>query len=246
MARARHRLGVVALFAVLLGIGIGRTSRAAAQSPFELDLRIDLPVLGLGLAGSSMALIEADPPACFPSCDASRINALDRTALGFYSQGARTAADILVFSAVGLPLLLNALDSGGNGYAEDTVVYAEALLLTQALVQLTKHGVRRRAPLVYDPDSPRDAVTSRDAGRSFISGHTATAFASTTAYSVTYFLRHPDSPARFAVLGTGLALSIGIGILKVLAGYHFWTDIAAGALVGTSVGALTPFLHLRD
>jgi len=199
---------IIALCAVL-----SLPSLAAADSPYELDLRVDLPLLALGLAGSAMALIEVQPPACFPECDSSRINALDRSALGFYSEGAHTAADLMVFGLIGLPLALNAIDSGASGWGEDTVVFAEVLLLTQTLVQLTKHAVRRTAPFVYDPNAPPDAVGGRDASRSFISGHTSMAFAATTGYAVTYFLRHPDDPARWAVLGAGTALSIGVGIL---------------------------------
>ena len=70
--------------------------------------------------------------------------------------------------------------------------------------------------------------------------------AATTAFSVTYFLRNPDDPLRWLVLGSGIALSLGVGILKVYAGHHFWTDIAAGALVGASVGVLVPILHVQD
>ena len=47
------------------------------------------------------------------------------------------------------------------------------------------------------------------------------------------------------VLATGEALALDVGLLKIHAGYHYWTDIAAGALVGSSVGALVPLLHQR-
>lgn len=42
-----------------------------------------------------------------------------------------------------------------------------------------------------------------------------------------------------------LLMASAIGVLEVEAGYHHWTDIFAGALIGTSVGVLVPLLHTR-
>jgi membrane-associated phospholipid phosphatase len=53
-------------------------------------------------------------------------------------------------------------------------------------------------------------------------------------------------PLRFAVAGIGAALSIGVAVLKIIAGYHFITDVVAGALVGAGVGTLVPLLHARE
>ena len=226
--------------------GWALTQPAAADSPYSLDLKLDVPVLAIGAGVSLMAFLEVPPPACFPACSASNINALDRTVLGNYSEPAHAAADVAVASLLALPLLLDAADSGGDGLLQDAVVFGEVLLLAQALTQLTKYAVRRTAPFVYDPNAPEDAVRGRDASRSFISGHTTMAFAATTAYSVTFWQRHPDSDLRWAVTGAGMLLSIGVGVLKIIAGYHFVTDVLAGALVGAGVGALVPFMHVRE
>jgi membrane-associated phospholipid phosphatase len=221
-------------------------SVALADSPYRLDLRVDLPVLALGAAGSTLALVEVPPAACLPDCEPEGINALDRMVLGNYSETAHTIADVGVIAMLLAPPLLNAFDSGGDGWATDTVVYAEALVLTQALTQIVKFAVRRPAPLVYDPEVPAQAQRSRDASRSFFSGHTSMAFAAASAYTTTFWLRHPDSPMRWVVLGSGLVLGLAIGVLKVEAGYHFWTDIAAGALAGSAIGVLVPMLHTSD
>ena len=97
--------------------------------------------------------------------------------------------------------------------------------------------------LLYNPNAAREDVESADANRSFFSGHTATSFAAATAYAVTFWKRHPDSPWRFVVLGAGEALAVGVGLLKIKAGYHYPTDVAAGALVGGAMGVLVPVLH---
>lgn len=231
------------LWVVIAGLS---PARALADSPYELDLSVDLPVVGLGAAGSLVALIEVPPPACLPDCSPDDINALDRTVLGNYSETAHDVADVFVLGLIAAPALLDLADSGGDGWIEDMTVFTQVLLLTQALTQITKFAVRRTAPFAYDPEAPEEALQSRDAPRAFFSGHTSTAFAATTAYSVTYWLRHPDDPLRWAVLGAGVALSTAVALLKIEAGYHFWTDVAAGALVGASIGTLVPLLHERE
>jgi len=221
-------------------------ARVAADSPYTLNLRVDLPVIALGAAGTMMGLLEVPPAACLPDCSPDGINALDRTALGNYSESAYTAANVGVAALLLAPLVLDGVDSAGDGWLEDTVVYAETLLLTQTLTQLLKFAVRRPAPLVYDPDVPASVKRGRDASRSFVSGHTSMAFAAATSYATTFWLRHPESSARWLVAGAGAALALAVGVLKVVAGYHFWTDIAAGALIGVGSGALVPLLHSQN
>jgi len=232
--------------ALVASVSLAVAHTAEADSPYTLELKLDVPLIAIGTGLTMMALVEVPPPACFPRCDDSSIHAIDRIALGNYSAPAHTAAGIAVAALLTLPLLFDAVDSGGSGWIEDTIVYGEALLFAQALVQLTKFAVRRTAPFVYDPNAPEDAVRGADASRSFISGHTAMAFAATTAYSVTFWQRNPDSELRWIVAGTGALLSLGVGLLKIIAGYHYPTDILAGALVGAGVGALVPLLHVRD
>lgn len=216
----------------------------AHASPYRVDYRYDLPVLGLGLAGTSIAFIPIPPADCVPDCvPLANLNALDEAVLGNYSGTAHTIADISVLTLVLSPIVLDLLDSGGEGWVDDMTVYAQTLALAQSAVQLTKVAVRRNAPLLYGSDAPLEIQRSADANRSFISGHTTMSFAAVTAFTVTYWLRNPDDPLRWVILFAGQALALGVGLLKIEAGYHYPTDIAAGALVGASIGALVPLLH---
>ena len=117
--------------------------------------------------------------------------------------------------------------------------------MTQGLTQLMKLAVQRPAPLVYDESVPLEERESRDGARSFWSGHTATAFSAATTHAVTYWLRHPRDPWRFTVLAADMTAAAAVGLLEIEAGYHYPTDVAAGALVGTSIGILVPMLHRR-
>lgn len=238
MRSVRHTL-------LLLGIvGLAVGSPAQAQSPYTLDAEVDVPVMLLGLSLSTLAFIDTAPPDCLPMCDASEINAFDRGVLGNYNPDFYTAADIGLYTLLGMPLLLNAIDSEGDGWFEDTAVFLEVILVTQGVTQLVKSATRREAPLVYDPSvSDAEKRGNTAASRSFWSGHTATAFAAATAYATTYWKRHPNDDARWVVIGVGAALATFVAVSKVEAGYHYWTDILAGAGAGIAFGLIIPALH---
>ena len=213
-------------------------------SPYRIKWTYDSALVALGAAGTLAAFVGYPPATCAPGCvPPPGLLGVDRAAVGNYAPAAHSVANVVVLSLVLAPLVLDAVDSRLHGWAEDAFVLAETLLLTQGLTQITKSAVRRPAPLVYNPSAAREDLESADASRSFISGHTSTSFAAATAYSLTFWKRHPRSPWRFVVLGVSEALALGVGMLKVKAGYHYPTDVAAGALVGGAVGALVPTFH---
>jgi membrane-associated phospholipid phosphatase len=239
---------VAIAFAAVVG-SLATSAHADAgetERVFELDPRIDLPLLGLGLATTSAAILEVPPVECLPDCEIpDQMLALDRTAIGKYSPTSAQIADALSITFVLGPPVWSAIDTGGDGLFEDVVVHTETLLLIGGLNQLMKFAVQRPAPLVYDQDVPLDVRSSSDNARAFWSGHTATAFASATNHAVTYWLRHPRDPWRFTVLAADLAAATAMGILVYDAGWHYPTDIAAGAFAGASIGLLVPMMHTR-
>jgi membrane-associated phospholipid phosphatase len=228
-----------------LVVWLTTSATASADSPYKLDLPVDIPILVLGGAVGFAGFIESSPlPTCAPACSPSHINALDRTAIHFKSNASGAAADVLLALALTVPVVLDGIDTGTKGWFDDTFVFAQALLLTQGITQLTKFAVHRKSPALYGGDASLTALKDTDADRSFFSAHASSAFAVTTAFAVTYWLRHPDDPMRFVVLVVSAALSLLTGTLKVLAGAHFWTDVVAGAAVGGSVGMIVPLLHV--
>lgn len=120
------------------------------------------------------------------------------------------------------------------------MVAMEAFILAQAVTQVTKSAVGRTAPFLYNPRAAQDDLDSPDAFRSFISGHSSTAFAAATSYAYTFWKRHPQSPWRWVVLGVGEALATTVALLKVEAGYHYAIDVVAGGLVAAPWGSSSP------
>lgn len=235
---------VVALLGLLLEASPARADDPPRGSPYRLKLAYDASIIGLGAAGSMTSFVGHPKAACHPGCvPPPGTLGIDDWAIGNYSPPAHSLANVVVAGLVAAPLLFDAADTRFDGWAEDTVVFLESLLVAQALTQLSKSAVGRTAPFVYNPRAEQQDLDSPDAFRSFVSGHSSTSFAAATAYAVTFWKRHPTSPLRFVVLGVGEALALGVGMLKVKAGYHYPTDIAGGALVGASVGLLVPMLH---
>lgn len=225
-------------------LSVGVLGQEDAASPYRVRWEYDAPMIALGAAAFSAAFVGYPPASCLPSCTPPPgMLAIDRGVVGNYSRRAHAFANVLVAGLVLAPLVFDAADTRFRGWLEDTFVFGETLLLTQGATQLTKSAVGRHAPLLYADDVAKEDLESPDASRSFPSGHTSTSFAAATAYTVTFWRRHPSSPWRFVVLGVSHALAFGVGLLKIEAGYHYPTDIAAGALLGSGIALLNGTLH---
>ncbi len=227
--------------------------RSAAEEPFEIAWEIDVPVVVAGFAlGGSLQLMKEElvTTRCSPSCVDAHVNALDRTTLGTYSEGAAVAGDVLVGINLGLPLLLGAIDNLSSdrpaaGLVRDTLILAETSAITVAIHQLTAFAAQRPRPYTYNTALDPSLLSSANSYLSFYSGHTANSFAMASAYSYMFTVRHPSSrwtPAVWA-LTHGLAALEGYG--RVASGFHFWTDVLVGAAIGSTVGLVVPWLHRR-
>lgn len=246
--RARRGVALAPIAASLLLALSGGEARADGArpggSPYRLKWTYDSALVALGAAGTMTAAIGHPKPACYPSCEPpSNMLGIDDASVGNYSPQALGLANVVVFGLVLAPMVINAADSRFDGWFEDSFVSLQAVLLSSAITQVMKSAVSRPAPLVYNPNAAQSHLDSPDAFRSFISGHSSSAFAAATSYSVTFWKRHPTSPWRFVVLGVSEALAASVSLLKVKAGYHYATDVAAGALVGAAMGLFVPVLH---
>ena len=80
---------------------------------------------------------------------------------------------------------------------------------------------------------------------SFFSGHTS--LAATLAGSVTALAFLRGYGYRHVALGVGLGLSLTIGVLRMAAQRHWFTDVLTGWIVGAALGVFIPLvLHPRE
>jgi len=171
-------------------------------------------------------------------CDPAEGNAFDRGTIGNHSDFADALSTATVAAAIAGPVLYEALDRGlSTALAEDMVVLAEALAVNGALVTLAKSTFQRPIPRVY-AEPPGTAANSR----SFYSGHTSTVFAALAVEAQSASARHGGAPWLWAAV---IAIGGSVALERVLAGYHFPTDVIAGALIGTATGLAVTWLHAR-
>lgn len=215
-------------------------------SPYRFRAGLEIPIIAAGTAMLMTAFVPSTPAPCLPNCEVpSTMNAVDRAALGGRSETAGAVADVALAAVLLAPHLANLVVTRGkeNAWLEDVLISAEATLFATGTSQVLKTSTRRYSPSVYDAGLSVEERSHPEAVRSFWSSHTATATAAATSFAVSYWLRHPGSPWRWAVLGGLEATAIGVGVMTVLAGWHFPTDVAAGALFGVASGVAIPMLH---
>lgn len=231
-------------------------------SPYEVDYVFDT-TLTLGsfslvflmhdIAGKSLPndyiCSEMNPT---ERCDPADLNSMDRGIIGKASKtwgniGKYSFYGIIAGAAVGAALD-NALSPGegrARGFFADTLIIAESTGLAVMTAHSIRFGIRRPRPTQYEGAAD---VNMSDVERhlSFPSGHSTTTAAITTSFATTFWLRHPDSPWRWVVAGSSVALATVSGFGRVGAGRHFPSDAIAGQLIGTAFGILVPLAHRAD
>lgn len=183
-------------------------------------------------------------------CNPSDLSAFDRYSVGRRSKEWALFGDIALFSSIALPIFYLGLESivlptttPWGDFLGDMMIVSESLALTGAFQMVLKFAFRRPRPVRYtDLEEP---LTPFDAELSFPSGHAMMVASATTALTTTVFLRHPDSPMRWVVLGVGVTLTGLTALSRVESGNHFPTDVIAGSFVGAFSGFVVPYLHRK-
>jgi membrane-associated phospholipid phosphatase len=145
--------------------------------------------------------------------------------------------------AIGLLVATTADDPDLRRWFDDTVPVLQAGIITGMINQTFKLIFARRRPFA---EFKTTSVQTRagDVNTSFFSGHTALAFAMATASGTVASLRgYRTAPVFWA---GGLALAGMTGYLRIGADAHYFTDVLAGAIVGSALGVAIPLLFHRD
>lgn len=227
---------------------------ASNRSPFEIDLSVDLPIVLTGvLVGGAPKYMDIEIGRDMSGLDAGSINSLDRTVVGNWSGTADTVSDGFLIASISLPLALDLIDvlgaesgDGLLGFAKDTFILVEVLAVNCIAFNLAKFTVRRPRPYAFNQGFDLEKRSSDIASMSFFSGHTSLAFSMATAYSYLFTKRHPDSSMVVPVWIGSHTLASLTAYMRVHAGKHFWTDVLAGAAVGSTIGFLVTYLHTPD
>jgi membrane-associated phospholipid phosphatase len=171
------------------------------------------------------------------------INKFDRFAANY---GCKTLSNLSDYT-VGLVLLsptLLLLDDKIRQEAFKTIIlYSETMLYAGAIPMITKKLVTRFRPYSYNNNLDISTRLSSDTRASFFSAHTCVAFASAVFLSSVFSDFNPNSDLKTYIWVSGLSAATFVAYLRVASGYHFLTDVISGAVVGSSIGYLIPYLH---
>ncbi|HEX8113915.1 MAG TPA: phosphatase PAP2 family protein [Kofleriaceae bacterium] len=222
----------------------------ATHPAFLLYVEIDPPLLATGAVFALARGYKTQPAFCAPACDSVQLNALDKLTAGYYSAAWSTASDYMLYGlGAGTATALIA-DEGVLDALNDGVVIGEATLSATAVASIMTLAAGRPRPFLYgDPTvpsgykAPLGIRNGADASLSFLSSHTAEAFAMVTSLYIAEHRLHPRSSYPKYLLGVGLGVASMIGVARVMSGYHFITDAVGGAVVGSSVGVLVASIH---
>jgi membrane-associated phospholipid phosphatase len=246
LVRGLSRLTVVlALVQALAG-----TARADEVRPFRYNARLEIPLVGVGAASWILMSALLAPKEC-RLCGENPLDARVQENLRWSNpRAAQRGAHVMLFGLVPVATVGSALatalaNRSGNNVKVDAMVILESFLLTANLTAIAKVTVARRRPFVNAQNTEqRDFVTPpREDNVSFFSGHTSTAFSLAVAAGATASFRgYKQAPTVWAI---GMPLAALTGYLSIAADRHYFTDVLTGALVGSAIGVLIPWLHAR-
>ena len=237
---------------ILLTLLISFPGLAHAQENtkrIEVDFGYEIPLTLLGLVfWTSPMLIEDELIVPEPGeLDRDKINFIDQGVVDLNVSWARNLSHGL---AAATPLLAATgtffIEDDTRSFFEDSLIALEAITITGILNQVTRHAFPRPRPYLYSDDPSGRENGTMDDYNSFFSGHTANVFASTTAFLMMQQLRNPDASwLPWAWVG-GMSLASSVGLMRILAGDHFVSDVVVGMAVGVGVGISLPLLHFKE
>lgn len=222
---------------------------------FEVSLYRDIPLVvgsaAISLYGNYRAS-QMDKPLEDEIRPESRLLPWDKPIAGRYDENAARASQYVAVLGA-MPLVL-----GGISIARDeatwgefgafTLMFAEALAIQNGINMLARSLEVWPRPYIYGKsgEALREAEDAdAEAYGSFFSGHASAAFMVATFTSEWFSTIYPNSPYKSLVWTSTMSLAGFVGVLRIAAGKHYPTDVAAGALVGTGVSLAVIRAHKK-
>jgi len=164
---------------------------------------------------------------------------------------AAVTSDVLAYGLVPAGVITGAFLATGPHASEGagwraTFIVAESAAVSAGLVQGLKYITARKRPFVRygtGDTSGSYRIDSEETRLGFPSGHTALAASTTFALATTATIEESKAAPWFWA-GAAVA-TISTASLRVIADKHYFTDVAAGALIGAASGVIFPLLHRR-
>lgn len=237
------------------------TSDAPVLQPLEFNVPRDALITGIGglLWIGSETLKSSFAPATCRWCDRSAdgtdtLNGVDRWGRGIAgrSEQSRKTWDtwsnvvdfgVLPVGVLGAQYLLGAASGAPTrSFVEDGGIIVETAVVAAVVNQTVKFIVGRERPFVHVLDAEHKGLTAHpsDNNLSFYSGHTNLAFALVTAAGTVSELRGYKN--SWVIWAVGLPAAASVGLMRMGADKHYFTDVLVGAAAGSLFGVAVPLL----
>jgi membrane-associated phospholipid phosphatase len=236
--------GVMCCLVVTLLIVARVHAQAPQLAPEDAPIaRWEIPVTVVGIATALTASALLNPANCRwcerTPAGGDAVNALDRSARDtlLWSEANIGKADALGYVTVYAPFALALVHRDLDKRGILTVV--ESLTATSFIAQTVKVATARERPS-FHYQSPASMERPKDRNTSFVSEHSAEAFALLASTTRATAARH--RPTMWLWIA-GVPLAAATGYFRIAADRHYLTDVLAGAGVGLSVGYGVPALN---
>ena len=214
----------------------------------SISMTILAVVLWVGGVWSRPHLIRAHCVHAPEDCTSDRVLTVDQSSFGrtdpradLLSSDIQMAAAILLFGVplgwnVGVAALGHAgLRSAILPVAQDLLIGIQTAAWNGVGVELSHLLTQRARPFVYG--KPEDSHFPSNY-TSFYSGHTSFTAAAMMALILILLSRGAPQAVLVTTAIAGQTMVVSVAVLRVLAGRHFLTDVAVGAVAGACVAVL--------
>jgi len=171
----------------------------------------------------------------------------------------RAVSDVLLFSALVFPFVVDALAVARGAHGRSDVAWQMALMdveafsLTVALQVFVSAVAGRERPYGRRCGEPYEGLPAADCeGRrrylSFYSGHTSAVFTSAglTCAHHQHLPLYGGGAADVAACGAAVAVALTTATFRVMADEHYTSDVLVGSVIGLAAGyGLPTLLHYR-
>lgn len=150
-------------------------------------------------------------------------------------------SDFLIYG-VSLPSIFITPTLSDRNYSKLLLVNLEVFAVNSIVTFLTKQITARERPgIAYGTYSVEQLKA--DSYMSFFSGHASYSFS--TSSSGAYILSDAYPNHKTVIWITSLSLAAFTSYLRIAADKHYFTDVITGAIVGTAIGYLTPYIQRK-
>lgn len=244
-------IGLLVIFIFSLSINVllaQETEGSQTKHPYKHCLKADIPITVIGMAGTAYGFYRRENKTNYDSAyvlslDPNSLSRIDRGVINNNSLSAGHVSDILLASGFVLPAFLIADKSVRNDLGRVSMMYLETMAITGMGYWLSAGLVDKPRPYVYNKDVSINRRINKHSKDSFYGGHISVTAAGTFFIAKVYSDYHPESSFKYFLWSFAGAATVANSLARYYGGFHFPSDIAIGAAVGTTIGILVPVLH---